>query len=681
MKLLQFSLGCILVFLIINCNNSSKGIQVAEEVKPSKMLENKNQYISAENPSAIKQLTSFPLPQFRKGHHMHYNINWMNPKYWGGGGDRTIPIANAVKNSVDIQLELAKNWNYAFCISNLRAAFDENQLDSPKAYTNQWIQLANKYPQYPLSIITFQGSAPAKLGGGEGNLSQTSLKKYPKSYFFQDKNGNPLNSGGVIKSNARKKLNYTIPNEIVIPDGKAQRVLFQRVLKRLTRPINFINENGEVPPHYIRDQGIWKDESMVRHKERLGISSWNVYKAKQKNRLRQAYSSQFLSLPELKNTEFSWYAIEGGFLDRYDYSISREIQTPIRGQYYSTPNFYVRWPKNWIKYMGAAHGWEWIALGRKEEIKVGDKLFSPFVGAGWSAKPEENVRPGQWLGLMKCLGGVGAEFYYSGFFSTGQAPFPSPVNYTWQGTSPVYAQAITSWYEEILKKGSLLKDEKNDPIITYPNSDSKNVLTVVRKHQSKEKYVIITTVQPYSNDSQVWEKNVELSIKGNRLKVKARRQGSVYIYEKTKAGNFAFYQIDTWHEAGHPWHWKNDIHINAILNRYPGRENVMTEGIKEENGYMDMTNTISYVSFSNQKRTYDFKLRNAKSKQNLILKLRSKNKNGKGSIKMNGGAQFDFQTQNENWSYLSIPVSNLKSDWNMLEVTGQGFDLSYMELK
>lgn len=40
---------------------------------------------------------------------------------------------------------------------------------------------------------------------------------------------------------------------------------------------------------------------------------------------------------------------------------------------------------------------------RESEIASGDILFSPFVAAGWSGKAERNLRPAQWLGILKVL--------------------------------------------------------------------------------------------------------------------------------------------------------------------------------------------------------------------------------------------------------------------------------------
>ena len=61
-----------------------------------------------------------------------------------------------------------------------------------------------------------------------------------------------------------------------------------------------------------------------------------------------------------------------------------------------------RWPSNWKTWQGPWHGLKWIVEARYHEIQDGDKLFSPYVAAGWDENPERDVRPGQWLGLLKC---------------------------------------------------------------------------------------------------------------------------------------------------------------------------------------------------------------------------------------------------------------------------------------
>ena len=74
---------------------------------------------------------------------------------------------------------------------------------------------------------------------------------------------------------------------------------------------------------------------------------------------------------------------------------------------------------------------------------AGDELFSPFVSPGWSGQAERNLRPAQWLGLLKVMVAWGAEWFYAGFFSL-RAPFQPADNWCWQAMMPAYAQALVA---------------------------------------------------------------------------------------------------------------------------------------------------------------------------------------------------------------------------------------------
>ena len=51
------------------------------------------------------------------------------------------------------------------------------------------------------------------------------------------------------------------------------------------------------------------------------------------------------------------------------------------------------------------------------QIKAGDELFSPFVAAGWKSAVEGNMRPAQWLGFLKIMTALGAEYVETGYFA------------------------------------------------------------------------------------------------------------------------------------------------------------------------------------------------------------------------------------------------------------------------
>ena len=176
----------------------------------------------------------------------------------------------------------------------------------------------------------------------------------------------------------------------------------------------------------------------------------------------------------------------------------KKYASPINGKYYSTPDFYPRWPSNWKDWKGPWHGWRWIEEGREKEIKDGDELFSPFISPGWSKNAEEDIRPAQWLGLLKCLSAAGAEFFYVGYFNMSQ-PFTDPREYVWQAAEASYAQAVTSRYEDELRNGHLLTDNSGVAEVQIKTNDP-NVLLVVRKHNLKNRYLIAAALQPFSNN-------------------------------------------------------------------------------------------------------------------------------------------------------------------------------------
>ncbi len=456
-----------------------------------------------------------------------------------------------------------------------------------------------------------------------------------------------------------REIKFNFPDSLCKIDGTVEKYYLARVLKFLKRPINLINENGEEPPGAYLLDAVQKDKDMIRMKDSMKIDSWEDFMAIRKLSLRVAYASAFMNgLPELKDARFSFYTVEGGPIDRFKWSIMKKCMSPRNGIYYSTPDFYPQWPKNWKLWQGPWHGWSWIETGRKVEIKDGDYLFSPFIAAGWSKKPSEDIRPGQWLGLLKCLGTVGAEFYYTGYFSL-SFPFINPSEWTWQAAMPSYAQAVTSRYEDVLRDGNVLFDADGQPIISYPVADP-HVLITARKHNKKEKYVICGTFQPFSNDSgEILEKRiVTVKIDKQMLSFEVRRQGSVYIYEKFADGKTVFYQVDRWHENAHPDYWSHDFSFEAETSDSPvDAENLFTDSKAGTGDYSDFTTSVRLSD--NKTYAYGFCRRDSSAHPSYIW-LRYK---GKGNIKLafkyKGKTGWDVKTKlkpSASWTWYKIPL-------------------------
>ena len=507
----------------------------------------------------IEQLRSFPSPRYAANHSLLRNYNWISSIHFLGGlpSDTTLSKKEKIKNAVAVQKELATNWNYYIHLGNAKKLANANMKNVETEPYAAFINLANQHPELPVSVTTFWLQANMKQVGQKVRRPHIHRKDLGESMYvkgYKTAHGHPI-------------ISFAAPDSFFRIDGSAQKLYFDKIAEKLTRPINIVNENGETRPHRpIKPVRLKKDENLVKDFNQSGEKDWGIYQAKNKLRFRQAFRDAFLfDSPIIDSCLFTWYAMDGNDRHRFDWSVSRQIMSPINGQYYSTGDFYPRWTSNWRKGKGAWHGWNWYVGARKNELATGDKLCSPFIAAGWDKNPEKNIRPSQWLALLKHLNVTGAEFFYTGFFNL-KKPFPKPENYIWQAVIPSYAQAITSRYEEILRNGDILKDVNGDYIFEVP-TDNNQALVTVRKHDTESKYIIVGSLQPnlLTLGELPAEEVVTATIDGFNLKFKVRRQGCVYLADFSEGQEPVFYQLDEWHELGHPQKWTDDIHLEGEL--------------------------------------------------------------------------------------------------------------------
>jgi hypothetical protein len=89
---------------------------------------------------------------------------------------------------------------------------------------------------------------------------------------------------------------------------------------------------------------------------------------------------------------------------------------------------------------------------------------------------------------------------------------------------------------------------------------------------------------------------VTINFDNQELTFELRRQGSVYVYEKTIDGKTLFYQLDKWHENAHPDYWSKDFYFEAeVSDNLISNNNIFTENKYEKNDY---SNFISYLSLN-----------------------------------------------------------------------------------
>lgn len=588
--------------------------------------------------TALQQLRSFPSPRYSPQHKLLRNVQWMAVNYFAGAGQEEITNKQIVDTSVAIQLELATNWHYYLLLPG-------NTKGSPKQYTDSttlsgaWIKLANDHPELPASVITFWAQLNPKIAGFSSTTPYIIRRDLPEQHYL------PAAETG----KGRRKLHPAAPLDSFRQDGLTQRYLLEKLLASLKRPIDLINENGEIFSPY-NSVFLENDPVAIADMKRLDITDLNTYQAYGRARIECAYRDAFMSLPGLSNTVYTEYAIDGHSTYREQYSEVRKINYPINKQYYATPDFYPRWPSNWETWKGAWHGIKWITDSRKNEIALGDELFSPYVAAGWDNNEENNIRPAQWLGLLKALGMMGAEFYYTGFFNL-QKPYANPTNYAWQAVMPGYAQAITSRYEDILRNGILT----NEPGYRY-NTGNSNELVIVRKHKTLPIYAITGTIQANSNTAGETPLETITSIKldGKTLKFRIRRQGSTYLYDLSDAAHPVFVQLDGWHEASHPARWSKGFMFEAEVN--DGHSAGCITGTETAASAGDYSDFTSYITFTGKKDTLSFIAEPRITwKVDYYVWVRARVKKGPATLSIStGNTKGETAIKNTSWKWYRI---------------------------
>lgn len=565
------------------------------------------------NIPAMTQLQSYPAPRFKPFHQLHRNVDWFSMRY----ADKTTPNEEVLA----LWIELAKNWNYYLTVvQNVAFAPAKGQ-----------IQQANDNPWFPLMISSYWGFVNQRDKNQMGEkVPYIKSVNLPSSHYLMDKNGKLLTS--------QKVWSPASPLDSIQKDGRLQRSYFEKyIAPELKRPIDFIGENGEVFEHPYKDSLLMQDPNVVKDKQKhLPKVDWYTYQSYRRYQADSTYKAEFMKHPLLKNAEYFYYEIEGERLGtRYKYEQMRKIHTPLRNTYYATHSFYPVPHALWASTSGWRNGWYYTMQARSIELSLGDKWFCPFITTGFSANEEENMRPARWLGLTKALAVTGAEFYHN-FFYTGKETSQAK-NYIWNAVIPAYTQAITSHYMDIFLQGSVLEGDMKNPEDYFKTpiyrfwTGNPNHLVVVRKHDSKEKYVITGSIQPLQLNPTAAPRidTVSISLNGETLTFEIRQQGSTYIYDKSN-GKPVFYQLDKWHQYEHPAWWSKDIAIQAeVMDSVAGGIAKIYTECPSKAVAGDYSTYTSYIAANNgTKIAYFFQARNIPEHRQFSLKVRARVKDG-----------------------------------------------------
>ena len=594
------------------------------------------------NKSAQEQLLSYPLPRFKPGHTLNRNFVWFGLNYFSGAQQSGVSNQQMIANAKANAVEFHNNWNYYFMVNDNIGSYSSpaNYADTNNILSAALTAVAKRNPSFKTSAICFW----AQIGG---NITNNNLSN---SHYIKNSSNQFLDLNGAASTD--KHWSPVAPAASIIADGQAQRTAFQNLTNALGRPLDILNENGEVIPLISLNGGaVNNDPSILADKNASGYSSVNDYRSSKYAYQTKLYRDQFMSVSP--TTIFTHYALDGQIDYRPLWNFAKTINTPINGRYYATGDFYPRWPNNWRAWAGAWHGLGWFADCKYYELQRGDSLMSPFVSAGWNNDETQNMRPAQYLATLKVLSAWGSEFFYSGYFSL-SAPFPNSKNWGWQTVMPIYAQAVTSRAEAFLRNGTLLTGDvpryylssttlnPNNPKYLFNTGDNRQ-LVAVRKINGVEKYLITTAqmvdANPPGNAPMVSYGKFKLG--NDSLWVEFRRQGSVYIYDASGSTGKVFYQLDGWHQFEHPERWSNDFNLEAELFDNTNATAVIKTELPNGVAGNDFRNYTSYVSFNTATPTaiqYNFTPR-AATNYSLWIRIRSKNATGGSvSVSLNGGA-------------------------------------------
>lgn len=635
------------------------------------------------NVQATDQLMQFPLPRYADNVKLPRNFSWMDITYLhrelltngGAGFGRVSP-----KKAVQLTEELARNWNYYIELPTLRvdAVTAAEKYSNPSEIYSPLIDFANKNRDLPAATILIQVQNKPLHAGFDRNSSYVTAQDLSDKYYLCNEKGVP------ILYNNRKWLNPFTSVSMVQRDGLTSAFYLKQLTKRLSRKLDMINENGEWFGHQWSENLLRQSPDVKGFMKNTGRDYFKINGWMQ-NRFDSVYKAAILRSLPWKDVKFTFYNVSASNSAYWpEYSERIETNSFFKGAPRSTPSFYPSRPDNWRLASGPLNGYGAIAEGRKQEIALGVKHFAPFVSAGWNIE-ELNIRPAQWLGLLKAMVMLGADFFHTGYFNvTGQTGWPNgvgpndPRGYIYQAAMPSYAQAIASHAWELLDKGILLEDSLSKEL-RMPfafTASAPNHLVLVRKFGKK--YLIYGTVQPSSNyvNNAVVEAETSIVLDGMKLRFNIRRQGSMYVLDRSDSLP-VFYQLDGWHQYEHPYYWSDNFKVEVEnFENTEQRIKIITNQISSS--FVDFT---TYVRLA-QKDTLRYVV---KGRNNALNKLAVRCRRVEGTPKIivqSGNFQKTVKVSKNSWGSLLVNVrestGRAKNEWR-ITVTGGIVDLDFLE--
>lgn len=624
--------------------------------------------------SVLDQLQSYMPPRW-SDKVSPPNFNWAQINYVGGYFQPNTSEAQAAANAGAINYEMAKNWNYYFMVN---PNINNTSYSDTNKFAGKYVAISNRNKDLKTSVISFQTQFNPSLAGLASSSTYLKNQNLPAPYYLRN------SSGTYILNGSNKYLSPAAPLDSIKNDAVYFKNRMQLLANVMTDTLDLVNENDEVVP-MIDSVKLRQDPAVIARMASLGFGKANDMLGYGYYTFGKLLIDSMRSITAFNSTAYTQYRIDG-----QDGTNGRNFFQPAfkeRRKFNSDPNFgqvstfdfYPRWPYNWRFNISAFRGIQPLVEARNTEIALGTRYFTPFITGGYDVNEENNMRPAQYLGLLKIVNMYGARSFYTAYFNEQASynpPNPPPAvpkGYAWQLAMPVYAQASTGWVMSNANDDSLLTGDMPD---TYVNrtgyfygfySGNNEILTTVRKKLSGNVYNIATALEKYSNqqgNGQLTD-TATITVNSKQLTFLTRRQGSVYTVDLSK-DTAVFIQYDGWHEYTHPERWSKDIPIEAEqYAAYVSRaKDVRTLPYQASSGStFNFLNTTTYLtyrdsnSYSRDTLSYKFSLR---SDTTLYVWIRMRSINGTNagvSVRMDNGAAF---TQNlvrdTTWKWYRISI-------------------------
>ena len=440
-------------------------------------------------------------------------------------------------------------------------------------------------------------------------------------------------------------------------DGLAVRSHFKEMATALTSLgdtpfISMVGENDEIV-FPLSDLALLQNDPEC-GPQLPNFPTLNAYESDRALRFRRIYRDAFRgyldslnALAGIDSLEVNWFNQGGDSgISSYQWSSGRNILRYNDQFHRGTPYIYPQTPFYWRTGRNNITGIQHLVKARRRELAFGDPIFMPSVSPGYadgttSVEDINRLRPGQYLGLLKTIGMMGADTYTTFMYEGINQIYPGNWR-IWHLHTPALAQAVSSRYLDLLYDSYLLPGDTailsgangrwETSLYSFKTGNSHDIV-VARAHNTLPRYAISAATMRganYESHGRI-RKDISFDLREHGaapiiddMQVQARLQGSTYILDLS-GPDTVFYQLDAWHEWTYPYYWCHDFTLEAELYDHQDSIPLGTERPTgaAPNDFRDFTTYTRIDSGISDTLVYNFRIKHP-DQTDLYLWLRAR---------------------------------------------------------